>query len=45
MIVLVTAREKDSKEQSIKREVLDCYTQIYFSSETSSETKANYLIT
>ncbi len=44
MIVLITAREKDSKEQSIKKEVMDAYTQIYFSANTPPETKAVHLV-
>jgi len=44
MIILITAREKDNKDTTIKKEILDSYTQIYFNGEVSSEGKAQYLI-
>jgi len=44
MIVLLTTRDKDNKEQNIRKEIIDAYTCIYFSHDNSPEIKANYFI-
>ena len=44
MIVLITTRDKENREQTIRKEIMEAYTDIYFNHETSSETKAQHFI-